>query len=86
MPGVRVDFAVTGVNTASRVRRRRRQAGKARFCYTGKNLGEDTITASVGQLKGTATKNWVLSLGQCDGKEVTIDGTRHESPAPRPTT
>ena len=74
VPGVRVDFEVAGVNpeTGFVVAD---DKGEARFCYNGKNLGEDTITASVGQLKGTATKSWVPSLGQCVGKEVTIDGT-----------
>ena len=74
VPGVRVDFAVTGVNTESGFGVADNN-GKALFCYAGKNLGEDTITASVGPLKGTAKKTWVLSLGQCVGKEVTTDGS-----------
>ncbi len=75
VPGVRVDFEVTGANPGSGFTVAD-AAGKARFCYTGKNLGEDTITASVGQLKGQAKKTWLLTLGVCRGKEVTIDGTK----------
>lgn len=74
VPDVRVDFEVTGVNTASGFQTAD-SSGNAQFCYTGANLGDDTIKASVGQISGTATKTWVLSLGTCKGKEVTIDGT-----------
>lgn len=28
------------------------------FCYTGTNVGDDTITGSVGTLSDTASKRW----------------------------
>ncbi len=55
--GVRVDFAVTGVNPTTGFDNTD-AAGQAHFCYTGANAGVDTITASVGTLSDTATKTW----------------------------
>ena len=55
---MRVDF----VGQRRQVRRRigvRRNEGKATFCYTGANLGSDTITGSVGSINGSAAKTWV---------------------------
>jgi len=54
---IRVDFAVSGANTASGFDFTD-AAGKARFCYTGTNAGDDTITASVGTLSDSAAKKW----------------------------
>jgi len=77
VPDVRVDFVVSGVNSASGFQNAN-ASGNAQFCYTGNNLGNDTITASVGQLKATAAKTWV-SVSP-DSKEscfsITIDGSK----------
>jgi hypothetical protein len=55
--GVRVDFNVTGANqTAGFVNTDTN--GQAQFCYTGQNSGQDTITAAVGDISDTATKDW----------------------------
>jgi hypothetical protein len=54
---IRVDFTVSGANTASGFAFTNAQ-GVAEFCYTGTNTGDDTITASVGNLSDTASKTW----------------------------
>lgn len=58
--GVRVDFSVSGANTRTGFAFTN-ASGQAQFCYTGTNTGGDTITATVGTLSDTATKNWVQS-------------------------
>ena len=55
--GVRVDFKVTGANTAEESVFANEE-GKATFCYTGTHAGKDTITGSVGLVSGTAEKTW----------------------------
>jgi hypothetical protein len=57
-PGVGVDFLVSGANSeeGSAVAD---SEGKAKFCYTGKHTGEDSIVGSVGLISGSATKTWV---------------------------
>jgi hypothetical protein len=57
VPGVRVDFTVTGVNPTSG-NATADSNGVARFCWTGNNLGDDTVTATTGQLSGTARVTW----------------------------
>src|SRR5262249_38041705 len=52
--GVRVDFSVSGANTASGFATTETD-GTAPFCYTGTSTGTDTITASVGTVSDTAT-------------------------------
>jgi hypothetical protein len=61
LAGVRVDFKVSGANTAEGSVFAGPE-GKATFCYTGASLGGDSITGSVGQIKGSATKTWVTEL------------------------
>ena len=61
LPSVRVDFVAKGVNAAEGSVFAGPE-GKATFCYTGTNLGTDTITGSVGQIQGSATKTWVTEL------------------------
>jgi len=61
LPSVRVDFVVGGKNSAEGSVFAGPE-GKATFCYTGTVLGEDTITGSVGTIKGTAAKTWVTEL------------------------
>lgn len=61
LPGVRVDFSVTGANTAEGSVFAGSE-GQATFCYTGTHLGADTITGSVGKIQGGASKTWVAEL------------------------
>lgn len=56
--GVRVDFNVTGANPTVGFAFTDTN-GEAPFCYTGSNEGDDTITASVGEISDTANKTWV---------------------------
>ncbi len=67
--GVRVDFAVTGVNPTTGFTTTN-QAGEAPFCYTGMTAGEDTVVGAVGTVSDTATIMWsesapsALALGK----------------------
>jgi len=81
VPNVRVDFNVTGANTTSGSVNAD-DNGVAHFCYTGTNLGGDTITATLGSLTATATKNWVSSLPT----PSTTTTTTATTPAPPPAT
>ena len=65
LPGVRVDFLVSGANTAGGPVFAGTE-GKATFCYTGTHAGEDAITGSVGGISGTAAKTWVNTLAVAD--------------------
>ena len=66
LPGIRVDFDVSGANTTSGFVFAD-GSGDAQFCYTGTNAGTDTIVALVGSLSDTATKIWTDILVQrCD--------------------
>ena len=57
--GIRVDFSVSGANTASSFEFSD-ASGDAQYCYTGTNAGTDAIVASVGNLNATASKEWTL--------------------------
>jgi len=57
MSGVDVTFSVTGVNNFAR-HATTDAAGRASISYTSKKEGKDTITATAGGLKATATKWW----------------------------
>lgn len=65
VPGVRIDFKVTGANpnagfvTAG-------ANGVGRYCYLGPNPGVDSIVGSVGTLTSTASKTWVQQQATCD--------------------
>ena len=54
---IRVDFTVGGANTASGFAFTG-DNGVATFCYVGSNLGDDQISAAVGDLAETAAKTW----------------------------
>jgi hypothetical protein len=57
-PGAgRVDFTVSGANTASGSVFAD-ASGHAQFCYTGTSAGSDSIVASVGSLSDTAAETW----------------------------
>lgn len=55
--GVRVDFQVTGANTASGFAVTD-TSGQASFTYTGTHLGTDTILATAATLTDTASVSW----------------------------
>jgi hypothetical protein len=59
VPDVRIDFTVAGVNPQDPTSIDADSNGEAQLCYTGANLGDDTITATQGQFTATATKTWV---------------------------
>ncbi len=74
--GVRVDFVVTGANSAKESVFAGSN-GQAKFCYTGTNVGKDTITGSVGLISGTAQKTWVGLSGVMSGEgRLTWEGSR----------
>jgi hypothetical protein len=58
LEGIRVDFGITGPNSASSGFAYTDASGIARFCYTGANEGSDNITASVGTLTDGASFTW----------------------------
>jgi hypothetical protein len=84
-PGVKVFFEVTGANSASGTDVTDDQ-GKARFCYTGTNAGEDVITAvadanennqaDTGEPTGTATKTYTPA----DPATLSLDPLTDENP------
>lgn len=66
LPGIRVDFEVTGVNPTSGFVFAD-ASGEARFCYTGTVVGDDSISATVGNLSASATKTWTdVAVARCD--------------------
>ncbi len=68
VPGVRVDFAVTGVNPRTSFANSN-AAGDAQYCYIGANAGSDSVAASVGVLSATASVLWTGGGGEvmsCD--------------------
>lgn len=58
VPGIRVDFAVTGVHTTTGSATTN-SSGDAGFCYRGTVVGRDTVRASVGTLTTTASVTWI---------------------------
>lgn len=66
LPGIRVDFEVTGANPGSGFVFTDVN-GEAQFCYTGTVVGDDTISATVGNLSASATKTWTdIAVVRCD--------------------
>lgn len=59
VPDVRVDFSIIGANPLPSTSLNADAGGNAQLCYPGNNLGEDTITARIGNISATATKTWV---------------------------
>jgi len=74
VPGVRVDFTVTGVNPNAGFAVGNAN-GVAQYCYTGTNVGTDTIVGAVGQLQSNrVTKQWTSAVTTCDvDKDGDID-------------
>jgi IgGFc binding protein len=59
--GVRVDFTVTGANPNSGFAYTDSN-GQAQYCYTGQNVGADSIVAAVGSVQSSpATWTWSLA-------------------------
>jgi hypothetical protein len=56
--GVRVDFAITGPNSAATGFANTNASGIATFCYTGVVDGVDNITASVGSINDATNFTW----------------------------
>lgn len=66
VPGVRVDYTVTGPNARTGFANGGAN-GVAQFCYTGTNAGTDSIVGAVGTLQSnTVTKIWTATLAICD--------------------
>jgi hypothetical protein len=82
LPGVRVDFVVSGVNSDEESVFAGSE-GKATFCYKGANAGEDTITGSVGLLSGSAKKTWVAEI-KAAASTTTTTTTTTVAPTPKP--
>ncbi len=59
LPGIRVDFGITGANPGSTGFANTNASGIAQFCYSGANAGTDTIKASVGTLNDGSTFVWI---------------------------
>ena len=57
LESIRVDFTVTGVNPGSGFAQTN-AAGNAEYCYTGANVGTDSVVAAVGALSASASVNW----------------------------
>lgn len=64
VPGIRVDFTVTGANP-NRGFAVADNAGKAQFCYTGTAPGQDVVTGVVGAVTDTASVQWTAG-NRCD--------------------
>jgi len=58
MPNVNVSVNVNGANSYASGTVTTNASGKAEFDYSGKNVGSDTIVATVGNLSATAFKEW----------------------------
>ncbi|MBL0359415.1 MAG: T9SS type A sorting domain-containing protein [Chitinophagaceae bacterium] len=71
--GVRVDFAITGPNSASTGFANTNASGVATFCYTGTADGTDNITASVGSTNDATTFIWTPLVVTCNAT-VTANG------------
>jgi hypothetical protein len=82
VPGVRVDFTASGAHSAAGSVDAG-DDGRAQFCYTGNNAGNDTIGAAVGSLTASATKDWVTSP---PATTTSTSASTSTSSAPTPTT
>ena len=65
--GIRVDFNITGPNSASSGFAFTDISGFADFCYTGTNVGTDNIVANAGTVNDAATFVWT---NPCDGLNI----------------
>jgi hypothetical protein len=84
LPGVRVDFLVSGVNSAEGSVFAGTE-GQATFCYTGVNAGSDTITGAVGLITGSAVKTWVAELPKTPAPTTTTTTTTAATVTTTPT-
>lgn len=58
LAGIQLAMTVTGVNTATGGGLTD-ASGVAKYCYTGAQVGSDTVKAAFGQLSATATIEWI---------------------------
>ncbi len=79
--GVRVDFAVTGVNPGSGFANTAAD-GTAQFCYTGTVAGSDTIQAAVGTVTDSASRTWTAVVPTTHTLDVTVTGSGSVSSSP----
>jgi hypothetical protein len=94
LPGIRVDFTVTGANATSGFAFTN-ASGDAQFCYTGTALGTDTISALVGTVaSNTASKIWtsddrlvcdVDGNDEIDLADIALINAARNTPASGPT-
>lgn len=70
VPGVRVDYVVTGANPNAGFANADAN-GVAQYCYTGTVAGLDNILGTVGTLSDLVTKLWTETVAVCD---VDLDG------------
>ena len=92
--GVRVDFEITGVHPTNSFAFTGAD-GKAVFCYTGVNVGDDTIVGSAVGLSATVTKEWTPAQAgspptvSCSSQPIasgaiyTVSATDDLDPAPK---
>jgi hypothetical protein len=59
VPGVRVDFTITGPHSGNSGYAFTDIMGNATYCFTGTNTGQDIIVANVGSLNATAQFEWI---------------------------
>jgi hypothetical protein len=76
VPGVRVDFTVTGVNPLGG-NAVADNNGHAVLCYIGSNLGDDSITAVVGRVSSApASVTWAVPVAAAAGQPERLVGLR----------
>lgn len=72
LAGVAVEFTVSGSNPSSGTVLTD-ASGNASFCWTGSSEGDDTITATFGEVAGTATVEWANSILQFEVSGISVD-------------
>ncbi len=63
LAGIVVNFNIRGANPGSTGFATTNASGIAQFCFSGPNAGLDSIIASLGTLRDTATLSWTSVLG-----------------------
>jgi hypothetical protein len=80
LAGIRVDYLISGANAGAGFAFTN-NSGVAQYCYTGTNIGYDTIIGSSGSLSDTVLKIWQSALpvelasftSSVNGKNVTLN-------------
>jgi IgGFc binding protein/Bacterial Ig domain/Bacterial Ig-like domain (group 1) len=73
IPGIRVDFSVSGANSGVGFATTD-ISGNAKFCYTGPEAGEDTVTATVGTVSDAGAIAWTAAqpVGRLEVREALL--------------